>query len=228
MPVVVTPVVTTMRTKAPMLVAEAESVPDENLLGLRTRFSPSTTRGREHELLMANRDPKDSPVGALDGTVPRGVAASPPGDLLQATLASRPPGGGHATTSTSTVEEPSIRDWDRYELLELLGRGGMGVVWKARDRRLGRIVAVKLIRGADPNLAMRFVQEARAQARIDHPGICKVFEVGEVDGKRYIAMQFVDGQRLDKAAASASSRPSAHAPSWPRGASGACPRSAPR
>ena len=99
------------------------------------------------------------------------------------------------------VEEPSIRDWDRYELLELLGRGGMGVVWKARDRRLGRIVAVKLIRGADPNLAMRFVQEARAQARIDHPGICKVFEVGEVDGKSYIAMQFVDGQRLDKAAA---------------------------
>jgi hypothetical protein len=97
-----------------------------------------------------------------------------------------------------------VPSWDRYEFIGLLGRGGMGEVYKARDRRLGRIVALKFILGSDPDLVMRFVQEARAQARIDHPNICKVYEVGEVQGKVYIAMQFVEGQRLDRAAASMS------------------------
>ncbi|HLL82975.1 MAG TPA: protein kinase [Longimicrobium sp.] len=94
-----------------------------------------------------------------------------------------------------------VSSWERYELLELLGRGGMGEVYEARDRRLGRLVALKFIRGADPDRVMRFLQEARAQARIDHPNVCKVFEVGEVSGKAYIAMQLVGGQRLDQAAA---------------------------
>jgi tetratricopeptide (TPR) repeat protein/predicted Ser/Thr protein kinase len=97
-----------------------------------------------------------------------------------------------------------VSGWERYEFLELLGRGGMGEVYKARDKRLGRTVALKFILGSDPELVMRFLQEARAQARIDHPNICKVYEVGEVQGKAYIAMQFVEGQRLDRAAASMS------------------------
>lgn len=97
-----------------------------------------------------------------------------------------------------------VSGWERYEFLELLGRGGMGEVYKALDRRLGRTVALKFILGSDPELVMRFLQEARAQARIDHPSICKVYEVGEVQGKAYIAMQFVEGQRLDRAAASMS------------------------
>jgi serine/threonine-protein kinase len=91
--------------------------------------------------------------------------------------------------------------WDRYELLDLLGKGGMGAVYKARDRRLDRTVAIKLILGADPNLAMRFLHEARAQARIEHANVCRVFEAGEVDGRAYIALQFVDGEPLPKATA---------------------------
>ncbi|WNG22246.1 protein kinase [Cystobacter fuscus] len=93
-----------------------------------------------------------------------------------------------------------VSSWERYDVLELLGRGGMGEVYKARDRRLGRTVALKFIRGSDPELVMRFLQEARAQARIDHPNVCKVYEVGDVQGKAYIAMQFVEGQRLDQVA----------------------------
>ena len=77
----------------------------------------------------------------------------------------------------------------------------MGVVYKARDRRLDRTVAVKFILGADPNLTMRLVREARAQARLDHPNVCRVYEVGEVEGRAYIAMQFVDGEPLGRAAA---------------------------
>jgi serine/threonine-protein kinase len=92
--------------------------------------------------------------------------------------------------------------WDRYEILRLLGRGGMGAVYEARDRRIDRRVAIKFIHGADPMITKRFLQEARAQARIDHPNVCKVLEVGEVEGKAYIAMQLVEGASLAQAAAS--------------------------
>src|SRR4051812_21251077 len=96
---------------------------------------------------------------------------------------------------------PPVAKWDRYELLDLLGKGGMGVVYKARDRRLDRTVAVKFILGADPNLTMRLVREARAQARLDHPNVCRVYEVGEGEGRPYIALQFVDGEPLHRVAA---------------------------
>jgi serine/threonine-protein kinase len=105
-----------------------------------------------------------------------------------------------AASPASSAEGPPVANWDRYELFELLGKGGMGLVYKARDRRLGRILAIKFILGADPNLTMRFLREARAQARIDHPSICRVYEVGEVQGRAYIALQFVDGEPLHKAA----------------------------
>lgn len=74
-------------------------------------------------------------------------------------------------------------------------------MYKARDRRIHRIVALKFIRGGDERLTKRFLQEACLQARVEHPGICKVLEVGEVEGKAYIAMQFVDGQSLLQARA---------------------------
>ena len=94
-----------------------------------------------------------------------------------------------------------VEHWDRYEFQKLLGQGGMGAVYKALDKRLGRTVALKFIRGSDEQMTQRFMQEARAQSRLDHVGICHVFEVGEVEGKAYIAMQFVDGESLDKAQA---------------------------
>ena len=125
--------------------------------------------------------PGGSPTPAV------GTAQTLPGEEVMAALAAS--------------DEFPVAQWDRYEFLAKLGQGGMGAVYKARDRRLGRVVALKFILGADPALVMRFLQEARAQARIDHPNVCKVFEVGEVGGRAYIAMQFVDGERLDRAAA---------------------------
>lgn len=65
-------------------------------------------------------------------------------------------------------------NWERYQILEMLGKGGMGAVYKAKDRRLGRIVALKFIRGEDPLLRQRLMQEARTQARIEHDNICKI------------------------------------------------------
>jgi len=120
-----------------------------------------------------------------------GAATLPPEDAVD-TAPGAPPSPG----------APPVAKWDRYELLDLLGKGGMGVVYKARDRRLDRTVAVKFILGADPNLTMRLLREARAQARIDHPNVCRVHEVGEVEGRAYIALQFVDGEPLHRAAKS--------------------------
>jgi len=103
----------------------------------------------------------------------------------------------------STAPPPERRDpgfpvsgWDRYEFVEFLGEGGMGRVFKARDARLKRFVALKFLWRDDPELIRRFSQEAQSQARIEHEHICKVFEVGEVEGHPFIAMQFIPGETL--------------------------------
>ncbi|MDQ3347638.1 MAG: serine/threonine-protein kinase [Acidobacteriota bacterium] len=86
-----------------------------------------------------------------------------------------------------------------YEILALVGKGGMGEVYKARDTRLGRSVAIKVI---DPALAdradvqRRFEQEGRLTATLDHPRICAVHDVGQQDGILYLVMEFLDGESL--------------------------------
>lgn len=94
-----------------------------------------------------------------------------------------------------------VRDWDRYQFVQFLGEGGMGTVFKAFDPRLKRNVALKFIRGDDERHKRRFLQEAQAQARVEHPNVCKIYEVGEVEDKLFIAMQFIDGMSLDRAQA---------------------------
>jgi len=86
-----------------------------------------------------------------------------------------------------------VSDWDRYSLESLQGVGGMGRVFKAWDPRLNRHVALKFLTSTDPDKVQRFFNEARAQARVEHPHICKVYEVGEAQGHPYIAMQFIAG-----------------------------------
>jgi predicted ATPase/serine/threonine protein kinase/Tfp pilus assembly protein PilF len=86
-----------------------------------------------------------------------------------------------------------------YEVLAPLGRGGMGEVYLAHDTRLGRKVAVKLIRSAltgNADAVRRFEQEARAASSLNHPNIVTIYEIGDLDSRRFLAMEFVDGQSL--------------------------------
>ncbi|MGH9887240.1 MAG: serine/threonine-protein kinase, partial [bacterium] len=103
-------------------------------------------------------------------------------------------------TDDGHPEHRPLLTWDRYEVLELVGKGGMGEVYKVRDRRLNRVLALKLLRGADPTLTMRMLAEARALARLDHPNICRVYDAGELEGRAYIAIPFVGGEPLHRAA----------------------------
>lgn len=90
----------------------------------------------------------------------------------------------------------------RYRIQDLLGVGGMGQVYRALDTRLDRPVALKLLRGGDAETEERMLREARAQARVEHPNVCRVLEAGKLDGKPFIAMQLVDGVPIDEATGS--------------------------
>lgn len=87
----------------------------------------------------------------------------------------------------------------RYEMVESVGRGAMGEVFKAFDPALGRHVALKFLRSGTPQEVRGILREARAMARVDHRHVCKVFETGMANGRAFLAMQFVDGLTLDKA-----------------------------
>lgn len=84
----------------------------------------------------------------------------------------------------------------RYRLEGVLGAGGMGVVYRAYDETLQRHVALKVIQAESREVAIRFTQEARAQAKVEHEHICKIYEVGEAGGKHFIAMQLIEGKML--------------------------------
>ena len=91
-----------------------------------------------------------------------------------------------------------------FEIVDRLGEGGMGAVYKARDRHLDRDVALKVLLPetlGNPDRRRRFVQEAKAASALNHPNIIHIYDIDEADGELFIAMEYVDGQTLDGAIA---------------------------
>lgn len=145
-----------------------------------------------------------APVGACSET-PYGEEKAPQSDSAFDTQAAAPTLDDPRSTAqqppASSVSALPFPAWERYQLLSFVGSGGMGSVFKAVDPRLKRTVAIKFLRAGqispeDTKQKRRFEREARAQARIDHPHICKIYEVGEVEGQPYIAMQYIVGASL--------------------------------
>lgn len=136
------------------------------------------------------------PECRLAETVPAGSDSATDGRTT-----SRP---SESWCSTANVVRPDSRASNRleiqgYEILEEIGRGGMGVVFKARHRQLDRLVALKmLLEGpfSNPNHARRFLVEAKASARLQHPGIVQIHEVGQHDGRPFLAFEYIDGGTL--------------------------------
>jgi len=86
-----------------------------------------------------------------------------------------------------------------YRIMSLIGQGGMGRVYKAKDPRLGRFVALKFLPEElerDPHIQARFLHEARVAAALDHPFICKIYEIGQYGDRKFIAMEYVEGETL--------------------------------
>jgi len=139
--------------------------------------------------------PEQCPAGPCPTCAWRGESTTPPA-IAEAAVAS-------TAAYQSTFATPSVSDiaahFPQLEVVELIGRGGMGAVYKARQPALDRLVALKVLPpawGRDPAFAERFTREARALARLNHPNIVIVYDFGQVDGLFYFLMEYVDGGNL--------------------------------
>src|SRR5487761_1105516 len=120
----------------------------------------------------------------------------PPESRSPSNLAETAPRGSRFTAPTP---EELARYFPQFEILELLGQGGMGAVYKARQPSLDRLVAIKILPSevaGDPSFAERFSREARALARLNHPHIVTIYDFGQADALYYFVMEYVDGVSL--------------------------------
>jgi eukaryotic-like serine/threonine-protein kinase len=112
---------------------------------------------------------------------------------------SRPAQPASRVSGASQVLQPGAVLGGRYEILQMLGEGGMGAVYKARDREVDRLVALKIIRpelASQPEVLRRFKQELILARKVTHKNVIRIFDIGEADGIKFISMDYIEGQDL--------------------------------
>src|SRR5262245_5389805 len=143
--------------------------------------------------------PTEPGTASQADTAPGHSAPSQQAEALAETLAQTP---GDVARTTSVFAPPSHTTAcavPGYEILSELGRGGMGVVYKARQVKLNRVVALKMVlspQHADPREVRRFLLEAEAVAAIRHPNVIQIYDSGEVQGRPFMAMECLEGGSL--------------------------------
>jgi predicted Ser/Thr protein kinase len=139
------------------------------------------------------------------------MPATGPGTVPDRTAATPPPAAGHPATMLAGGQrtqagfpmadsEQPAPTFGRYELLSEIARGGMGVVYRARQQGLDRVVALKMVLGGggDGSLRQRLLLEAKSAAAMDHPNVVPIYDSGEIDGRLFFTMAFVDGPDLKR------------------------------
>jgi tetratricopeptide (TPR) repeat protein/tRNA A-37 threonylcarbamoyl transferase component Bud32 len=188
------PELDTLLAEAQSLIAERASAGEPRAAGTPAALAPGAA------------ETVASPSAALgaEPTAAFGPPTAEPG-AAQAAADVREPGGDGRLQPRDRVRY--IGD---YEVLSVLGQGGMGVVYKARQLSLNRVVALKMIRNAEfasPEQLRRFQNEAEAVATLDHPGIVPVYEVGQHGDQRYFSMKMIEGSGLDRQLRDFAARP---------------------
>ncbi|MBA3499949.1 MAG: protein kinase, partial [Deltaproteobacteria bacterium] len=157
---------------------------------------------------LATPPPREQPVipsGPAQATIvstPRSKRSSEAPSVSKSSGGSQPGKSAWDTHSgttgvhaTSAAPHPGVRI-NQYEMIKMIGEGGMGTVWLARDLRLGRRVAIKFLQSNQPELTQRFLVEARTTARCQHDNIVVIYDVGEHNTTPYIVLEFLHGKPL--------------------------------
>ncbi len=179
------------------------SEPSEVTGGREGRDSPTLSGETADDPVHDPSDPHDFIIEVN----PRTMADSPAlcGDPMEAeaqhTLVAPRSGDSSADHMATAPRERPVPAIEGYEILGELGRGGVGVVYRARQVGLNRLCALKMILAgahADAHAVVRFLAEAEAVARLHHPNVVQIYHVGEVDGLPYFEMEYLDGGSLDR------------------------------
>jgi serine/threonine protein kinase/tetratricopeptide (TPR) repeat protein len=132
-------------------------------------------------------------------TLPHGTPIPGATQAMPYVRGASPPSRGTSSISAFHTLVPGVLFGERYEILGVLGQGGMGAVYKARDRELDRLIALKVIRpelATDPAILQRFKQELILARNITHKNVIRIFDLGEAEGIRFISMEYLDGEDL--------------------------------